>query len=134
VLCAWQAQPSIWPTKKGLGHKPASSGPRAWAFNIFWSYVVPILWQKNRWFVVYLGRWRVVDHSPKSSHCGGRKDKILVFSTKKPNFKPFVYPKLLRKTLETLLNQFIIFKNIENHPKTHNLPKTKNLPGPTSKF
>jgi hypothetical protein len=33
-----------------------------------------------------------------------------------------------------LLNQFIIFKNIENHPKTHNLPKTKNLPGPTSKF
>ena len=27
MLCAWQAQPSIWPTKKGLGHKPASSAP-----------------------------------------------------------------------------------------------------------
>jgi len=120
------------PLRKGLGTSLQVQAPVRGPLIFF--EVVPILRQKKRWFVVYLGRWRVVDHSPKSSHCGGRKDKLLVFSTKKPNFKPFFYPKLLRNTLETLLNQFMVFKNVENHPKTHNLPKTKNLPGPTSKF
>jgi hypothetical protein len=90
----------------------------------------PILWQKidDLSSILVDDALSIISQNPAIMVVG--KTKFLFLQPKNLISNYFFYPKLLRNTLETLLNQFMTFKNVENHPKTHNLPKTKIFLGP----
>lgn len=73
---------------------------------------VPFFAKKNRRHIVY--------NCLESGHCGGWKNKTLVFLI-------YFDSNHLENTLGTLFNQSIAFKNLKNHPKTHNQPEIQNL-------